>query len=112
MLTLSNRSCRLVTGAIVAALTSAACANPLYGVGMKFVYKRASLPTSQICQDISYNPLSGSPKQRLDLYTPAARQKAGGVQAMQQLFEVKPGVIAPPPPMYLEINPREGKVNE
>ncbi len=32
--------------------------------------------------------------------------------AMQQLFEVKPGVIAPPPPMYLEINPREGKVNE
>ena len=58
---------------VVAALTSAACANPLYVVGMKFVYKRAPLPASQIFKDIPYAAPSDSPKQRLDLYTPASR---------------------------------------
>ena len=62
----------LWTVAIAAALT-AACANPLYVAGMKFVYKRAPLPASQIYQGLSYHPSSGSPKQRLDLYTPATR---------------------------------------
>lgn len=69
-----SRVVSLWTVAIVAALSSAACANPLYVVGMKFVYKRAPLPASQTYKGISYNSLSGSPKQRLDLYTPAARE--------------------------------------
>ena len=58
---------------IVAAVISTACANPIYFAGMKFVYKRAALPAAQIYKDISYSPLSGSPKQRLDLYSPASR---------------------------------------
>jgi acetyl esterase/lipase len=38
---------------------------------MKLVYKRAPLPEAQIVRDASYGT-SGSPKQRLDLFMPAA----------------------------------------
>ena len=38
---------------------------------MRLVYKRAPLPDSQILRGISYDPATGSPKQRLDLYMPA-----------------------------------------
>lgn len=51
-------------------LASAACA-PLQFIGIRFVYKRAPLPDSQILRDISYDTGTGSPKQRLDLYMPA-----------------------------------------
>ena len=51
-------------------LASASCAHPLEFIGVRFVYKRAPLPESQILRDISYDPATGSPKQRLDLYMP------------------------------------------
>ncbi len=51
-------------------LASASCA-PLQFIGVRFVYKRAPLPESQIFRGISYEPATGSPKQRLDLYVPA-----------------------------------------
>lgn len=52
-------------------LASASCANPVYVVGMKFVYRRAPLPASQVLRNVAYEMTSGSPKQRLDLYMPA-----------------------------------------
>ena len=51
-------------------LVSASCA-PLQFIGVRFVYKRAPLPESQIRRGISYDTATGSPKQRLDLYLPA-----------------------------------------
>ncbi len=61
-----------VSGLVVLALllASASCA-PLQFVGVRLFYKRAPLPESQILRDISYDPATGSPKQRLDLYLPA-----------------------------------------
>ena len=46
-----------------------ACA-PLQFIGVRFVYTRAPLPESQILRGMSYDPATGSPKQRLDLYMP------------------------------------------
>jgi acetyl esterase/lipase len=53
-------------------LASFGCANPIDFIGIRFVYKRAALPDAQIFRDISYDAMTGSPKQRLDLYTPAS----------------------------------------
>ena len=42
-------------------------------MGVKFVYKRAPLPDTQVVHDISYDLRTMSLKQRLDLYLPSGR---------------------------------------
>jgi acetyl esterase/lipase len=57
-------------GLLLLAVAASAC-NPLYYVGVKFVYKRADLPDRQILRNFSYDSsATPSPRERLDLFLP------------------------------------------
>jgi arylformamidase len=63
---------RLLVGLLLAC-SSIAC-NPVYFVGVKFVYRKAPLPERQIIRNFSYAAPSDDPKQQLDLYMPTVGQ--------------------------------------
>ncbi|MEO8070985.1 MAG: alpha/beta hydrolase [Acidobacteriota bacterium] len=56
--------------ALLLVVATASACNPAYYVALKFVYRRADLPTAQVVHDISYDPVSGDPHRALDLFTP------------------------------------------
>src|SRR5689334_3161389 len=59
--------------AAIAVLTLAAVSacNPVYYVGLKFVYRDVDLPSAQVIRDVSYEPTASVAKERLDLFLPA-----------------------------------------
>jgi acetyl esterase/lipase len=55
---------------LAAAIASVVACNPLYYVGLKFVYRRANLPSGQILRNVAYEPTASNPRETLDLFLP------------------------------------------
>jgi len=56
--------------AVLALAVAAGACNPLYYVGVKFVYRRADLPGRQILHDVTYDVTIPGDRNRLDLFLP------------------------------------------
>lgn len=51
-------------------LSAVSACNPVYYVGLKFVYRDVHLPASRVLRDVSYEPTASIAKERLDLFLP------------------------------------------